>query len=188
MDEWSQKLDTMQHYDLTAKTYDLQYADEQKVKIETALENVKLSKNSLILDMGCGTGLLFGYVADKAEMVVGIDISQGILKKARKRSIKFDNVHLILADADHAPFKNESFSHVFAITLLQNMPNPEKTLAEIKRVVKREGFIIITGFKKKFSVGYLEVLLRKLELNIIEIKDGNEALKCYVAICSKNPH
>lgn len=186
MGEWSQKRDAMQHYDLTAKTYDLQYAEEQKVKIETALENVKFSKNSLILDVGCGTGLLFEYVADKAEMVVGLDISKKILEQAKKRSAKFDNVHLVLADADHTPFKNGIFSHIFAITLLQNMPNPEKTLTEIKRVAKIEALIIVTGLKKKFSPEYLEGLLRKLDLNIIEIKDSDQALKCYVAVCVKS--
>lgn len=186
MKEWNQKRGTMQHYNLTAKTYNLQYAEEQKVKIETALENVKLSKNSLILDSGCGTGLLFEYVADKAEMVVGLDVSKKILEQAGKHAVKFSNVHLVLADADHVPFKNEVFSHVFAITLLQNMPNPEKTLAEIKRVAKREAIIIVTGLKKKFSAEYLEGLLRKLDLNIIEIKDGNQVLKCYVAVCMKS--
>ncbi|MBX5321499.1 MAG: class I SAM-dependent methyltransferase [Candidatus Bathyarchaeota archaeon] len=186
MNEWNQKFDAMQHYNLTAKTYDLQYAEEQKVKIETALKNVKLPENSLILDIGCGTGLLFEYVADKAEMVVGLDISKKILEQAGKRALKFGNVHLVLADADHAPFKNETFSHLFAITLLQNMSNPEKTLAEIKRVAKREALIIVTGLKKKFSAEYLEGLLRKLDLNIVEIKDGNQALKCYVAVCMKS--
>lgn len=186
MDEWSQKLDAMQHYDLTAKTYDLQYAEEQKAKIEAALENVKVAYNSLILDVGCGTGLLFEYVAGKAETVVGLDISRGLLEQARKRAVKFGNVHLVLADADHAPFKNEVFSHLFAVTLLQNMPTPEKTLAEIKRVAKREALIIVTGLKKKFSMKAFEGLLRKLDLNIIETRGDNDALKCYVAVCVKD--
>lgn len=185
MDEWSQKRDTMQHYNLTAKTYDLQYAEEQKAKIEAALEKVKLAKNSLILDVGCGTGLLFEYVAGKAETVVGLDVSRKMLQQARERSAKFGNVHLVLADADYAPFKNEVFSHLFAITLLQNMPNPGKTLTEIKRIAKKAAIIVVTGLKKKFSAECLEGLLRKLDLNIIEIIDG-ENLKCYVLICSKS--
>jgi ubiquinone/menaquinone biosynthesis C-methylase UbiE len=186
MAEWSQKLDTMQHYDLMAKSYDALYAEEQRMKIEVALEKVELTAESLILDCGCGTGLLFEYVASKAKMVVGLDISRGILNEAKGRARKFGNVHLILADADHTPFKDGVFSHVFAVTLLQNMPNPEETLAELMRVAGKKAFIVVTGLKKKFSLKFLEGLLLKYKLNVIEIVNGNEALKCHVAVCVKS--
>lgn len=185
MSEWSQKRDTMRHYDLTARSYDELYADEQKAKIEKAIEKVGIDKNSLILDCGCGTGLLFDYVAGKAKTVVGLDISRGLLEVAKKRAKKFGNVHLVLADADYAPFKNSVFDGVFVVTLLQNMPNPEVTLAELKRVAGANAFLVITGLKKKFCLASFEDLLRKLKLNIIEIVEGDATLKCYVAICVK---
>lgn len=183
MNEWSQKRDVMRHYDLTAKIYDMQYAEEQAAKIETALESVKPEKQSMVLDVGCGTGLLFNYVANQAEMVVGLDVSRKILHEAKKQAEKFDNVHLVLADADYMPIRSGVFSHVFAITLIQNMPNPEKTLAEAKRVSAEHAVLVVTGLKKKFSLEAFEGLLRKLGLNIIEIRDGDERLKCYVAVC-----
>ena len=186
MAEWSQKLDTMQHYDLIAKSYDGLYDEEQRMKIEVALERVELTAESLILDCGCGTGLLFEYVASKAKMVVGLDISRGILKEAEKRARKFGNVHLILADADHTPFKDGVFSHVFAVTLLQNMPNPEETLAEVMRVAGKKAFIVVTGLKKNFSLESFEGLLRRLRLNVIEVRNGDSMLKCYVAVCVGN--
>jgi len=186
MAEWSQKLDTMQHYDLIAKSYDGLYDEEQRMKIEVALEKVELTAESLILDCGCGTGLLFEYVASKAKMVVGLDISRGILKEAEKRARKFGNVHLILADADHTPFKDGVFSHVFAVTLLQNMPNPEETLAEVMRVAGKKAFIVVTGLKKNFSLESFEGLLRRLRLNVIEVRNGDSMLKCYVAVCVGN--
>ncbi|MBS7616047.1 class I SAM-dependent methyltransferase [Candidatus Bathyarchaeota archaeon] len=186
MSEWNQKRGTMQHYNLTARTYDVQYAEEQKAKFETALEKMEIYENSTILDCGCGTGLLFEYVAEKAATVVGLDVSRKLLDKAKNRASQFSNVHLILADADHMPFKNEVFSHVFAVTVIQNMPNPEKTLVEIKRVASGSAFIVVTGLKKKFSKEALESVLRKIKLNVIEIKSGNETLKCHVAVCTKN--
>lgn len=175
----------MQSYNLTAKSYDELYAQEQKAKIETALEKVRIAYNSLILDCGCGTGLLFEYVADKAKTIVGLDISRGVLEKAKKRAKKFGNVHLVLADADHQPFKDSVFSHIFAVTLLQNMPNPEETLIELKRVAMENAFFVVTGLKKKFSRASFEVLLHKLKLRVIEVRDGSAALKCYVALCVK---
>jgi ubiquinone/menaquinone biosynthesis C-methylase UbiE len=183
MSEWNKKRDTMEHYDLTAHIYDTQYAEEQTAKIEAAMKGVSVEKRGLVLDVGCGTGLLFNYVASKAETIVGLDVSRKILLQAKKRAEKFKTVHLILADADNMPLKDDIFSHVFAITLVQNMPNPVKTLNEVKRVAKTDAVIVVTGLRKKFSLEIFEELLRKVSLNIIEIRDGN--LKCHVAVCSK---
>lgn len=185
MSEWNQKRDVMQHYNLTAKSYNELYADEQRAKIETALGKVRVAKDILILDCGCGTGLLFEYVAPKVQTVVGLDISKGVLEKAKKRAKKLGNVHLILADADYMPFRDCIFGGVFAVTLLQNMPDPEKTLTELERVAGANAFLVATGLKRKFSLASFEALLRKLKLNIIEILDGDTALKCYVAVCVK---
>jgi ubiquinone/menaquinone biosynthesis C-methylase UbiE len=188
MNEREQKIDSMTHYDITASSYDVQYAEEQKAKIKAALKRIKLGWHGLILDCGCGTGLLFEHVVEKAEMVVGMDLSRKILAEAKRRAKTFGNVSLVLADADCTPFKDEVFSHVFAITLLQNMPNPEKTLTEICRVAEKDAYIVVTGLKKKFSLEDFKSLLLKPSLNLIEILDGDERLKCYVAICKKPSH
>jgi ubiquinone/menaquinone biosynthesis C-methylase UbiE len=163
--------------------YDMRYAEEQTAKIDAALESVDVKRQSVVLDVGCGTGLLFDHVAEKAERVIGLDISRKSLLHAKKRSQKFANVNLIWADADNLPFSDGVFSHVFAITLIQNMPNPVKTLKEIKRVTRNDAVVVVTGLKKKFSLEDFLRLLRKTGLGIIEVK--NENLKCYVAICSK---
>lgn len=183
MSEWDNKRDVMQRYDLTAHIYDMQHAEEQTAKIEAAMESIRIQKESLVLDVGCGTGVLFSYVADKAKAIVGLDISRAILLQAKERGKKFSNVHLILADADNMPFKEAIFSHLFAVTLIQNTPNPLKTLSEIKRVTKENGFIVITGLKKKFPIEVFKSLLQNAGLNIVALK--NESLKCYVAVCTK---
>jgi ubiquinone/menaquinone biosynthesis C-methylase UbiE len=186
MSEWDKKRGLMHRYDLTARIYDMQYAEEQTAKIEAALEGLKIENYSLVLDAGCGTGLLFGYVADKAETTVGLDISRKILLQAKKRAKNFDNMHLILADADNMPLKENFFSHVFGITLIQNMPNPVRTLNEIRRVAKENAVIVVTGMKKAFTLEGFEGLLRDARLGIIYLR--YESLKCYVAVCTKIYH
>ena len=186
MSEWDKKRDLMHRYDLTAHIYDMQYAEEQTAKIRAALEDLKMEKHSLVLDAGCGTGLLFGYVADKAEATVGLDISRKILLQAKKRAKNFQNIHLILADADNMPLKENIFNHVFGITLIQNMPNPAKTLNEFRRVAKENAVIVVTGMKKAFTLEGFEGLLRDARLGIISLR--YESLKCYVAVCTKLYH
>ncbi|MEM3618707.1 MAG: hypothetical protein QXK47_06535, partial [Candidatus Bathyarchaeia archaeon] len=68
------------------------------------------------------------------------------------------------------------------------MPNPERTLAEICRVAGKNAYVVVTGLKKKFSLEFFENLLRKFGLNVIEVSNGDERLKCYVAVCKKPSH
>ncbi|MEM3551102.1 MAG: methyltransferase domain-containing protein [Candidatus Bathyarchaeia archaeon] len=186
MKEWLQKRGTMGFYNLTAKTYDEQYYEEQTAKIKAALEFIKIECNSLVLDIGCGTGLLFNQVAGHVEILVGLDFSRSMLEIAKKRAKSFHNIDLVLADADYAPFKDGVFSHIFAVTLLQNQPNPRKTLKEMKRIAERNALIIVTGLKKKFSYSLFKDLLINTGLKTIEILNG-ESLKCYIAVC-RNSH
>jgi ubiquinone/menaquinone biosynthesis C-methylase UbiE len=185
LEEWEAKLDVMHRYDLTAHIYDIRYAEEQIEKIETATKRIRMKNQDFILDVGCGTGLLFNYIPDRVETIVGIDISRKTLLQAKENTRRMKNLYLISADADNIPLKNEIFSHIFAITLLQNMPNSKATLSEIKRVAKEKAFIIITGLKKKYSLNFFKNLLKKNGLNIIYMT--SEGLKCHVAVCKENP-
>jgi len=185
MTHWKKKLKTMQHYDHSAKVYDTQYSEEQEAKIKTALAEISLKKENLTLDAGCGTGLLFPHVSKKVKLVVGIDVSEVILKEAKKRVKEQSNVALIRADIDCTPFQNDIFDAAFAITLLQNTPKPHQTLNEIKRVTKQSAQIIATGLKKAFSRKEYARLLSEARLEIKVLK-LDENLKEYVTICSKN--
>jgi ubiquinone/menaquinone biosynthesis C-methylase UbiE len=176
---WKQKRRVMRRYNLTAWLYDVRYAEEQEAKYRIALENLKVE--GTILDVGCGTGLLFTHVATKARTVVGVDVSKQLLLHAKERAGKFLGVHLVQADADHLPFKNACFTVVFAFTVLQNMPKPSETLMEIKRTAKHDAFIVITGLKKTFPLEAFGELLQQAGLRVVSLKDDDD-LKCYVAV------
>jgi len=182
--KWNKKLEVMRHYDRSAPVYDAQYAEEQNAKIKALLNNLNINKNSLILDVGCGTGLLFEHIGKQAKRLIGLDISSKILKEAKKRVKLFPKVVIIRADADYAPFPNEIFDAVFAITIIQNIPNPILTLYEMKRISKKDAAIAVTGLKKEFSQEKFIGLLKEagLEISIMKI---NDCLKGYVAICKK---
>ncbi|MGQ9506792.1 MAG: class I SAM-dependent methyltransferase [Candidatus Bathycorpusculaceae bacterium] len=186
MNEWKKKRSIIRRYDLTAQIYDTRYAEEQTAKIKAALEELTIEKFAWVLDVGCGTGILFDYIAGKAEAIVGLDISKKILLCAKNRAKNLGNVHLILADADHIPIREKAFIHIFGITVLQNMPNPTKTLEEIKRVAKENAVIIISGLKKVFTREEFEELLRYARLRPVSLK--GEGLKCYVAVCTQIHH
>jgi len=183
MSEWDKKREIMHRYDVTAHIYDMRYAEEQKVKFQAAFKNLKAERLGLVLDVGCGTGLLFDYVADKAETVVGVDLSKKTALQAKEHAKRFLNTHLILADADKLPFPDNFFNYIFAFTLLQNMPNPHVTLKEIVRVARLKAVVVVTGLKNVFSRESFEELLRNAGLKIAALESEN--LKCHVAVCTK---
>jgi len=185
LNTWDQKRKLIRRYDLTAKMYDVRYAEEQELKYKTALKRLKAIRNSNVLDVGCGTGLLFKHVAAEAKTVVGVDISGKLLLRAKESARDFRNIHLIRADADHMPFKDNHFSVVFAFTVLQNMPKPLETLNEIKRVAKLEASIVVTGLKMIFSLEAFRKLLQSAGLQLVSLEDA-DALKCYVATTVRN--
>jgi ubiquinone/menaquinone biosynthesis C-methylase UbiE len=181
---WHKKRRIMLCYDTTATIYDKRYAEEQAAKVEAALKHVKIEDDWLILDVGCGTGILFDYVADEADGIVGLDFSKKCLIQAKERiRIKsMRDVQLIQADADNMPFHNEIFNTVFAMTILQNTPSPNETLTEIKRVSGNDALFVITGLKKIFTKEHFERLLKNSQLDPLVLED--EKLKCYVAVCT----
>ncbi len=183
MNKWKQKRSVMQRYDITAEMYDARYAEEQEAKYKAAL--AELNVTGEVLDVGCGSGLLFNHVAAQAETVVGVDVSGKLLLKARERAKNFQNAHVVQADADHLPFKNECFAVVSAFTVLQNMPTPAETLLELKRTAKRNGAIVVSGLKKSFSLEAFGALLEQAGLLVVSFSD-DAVLKCYVVVCAQD--
>ena len=180
MTAWKSKRKVMQRYDLTAQMYDERYAEEQEAKYKKALETVKIA-NGTVLDVGCGSGLFFN-LAVKAQTLVGVDVSRKLLLQANEHSKSFGNVYVIQADADHLPFNGSLFDDVFVFTVLQNMPKPNETLQELKRVAKQEGSVVVTALKKAFALNAFMDLLEGAGLWVVGFAD-DEDLKCYVACC-----
>ena len=177
---WKDKRRVMQRYDLTAKMYEERYAEEQKTKYKTALKNVDIA-GSMVLDVGCGSGLFFREVASKSEIAVGVDFSRKLLLKAKERADGFGNCVVLQADADHLPFEDASFDVIFAFTVLQNMPKPAVTLKELMRVAEIGGRVVITGLKKAFPLNKFMDTLESFGTNIVSFVDSAD-LNCYIAI------
>jgi len=182
--KWIKKKRTLKSYEVTASSYDSQYMKEQQDKFGVALNPIKLSSKSVVLDAGCGTGLLPVIIAEDVKFIVGVDFSRKMLERARSRLKPFQNVSIICADVDLLPFRGGLFTNVFAITLLQNMPNPADTLSEIKRVAKADALIVISGLKKNFTLSSFKKAMAKSNFEQIVV-DSRENIRDYVAICRK---
>ncbi|HET8686114.1 MAG TPA: class I SAM-dependent methyltransferase, partial [Methanosarcina sp.] len=94
-----------------------------------------------VLEVGVGTGRnLKYYPADCS--VTGIDISAGMLGKARKKARGMKNITLLLMDAEHLEFPDHSFDYVVTTFVLCSVPDPVKALKEVRRVLKPSGELV----------------------------------------------
>jgi ubiquinone/menaquinone biosynthesis C-methylase UbiE len=166
--------------DLGGRLYDLRYEEEQRRKYETMLAEVEVNEREIILDDGCGTGLLFEYVD---ATIIGLDVSSGLLSMALSRIQKVLDRHLIQGDAENLPLRDHVFNGIFAITIIQNTPNPVKTLEEISRVGKAGTPVVITALKKAFSKESFRHLLESKGFEVTSFND-DEKLSDIIAISS----
>ncbi|MSR86196.1 class I SAM-dependent methyltransferase [Candidatus Woesearchaeota archaeon] len=101
-------------------------------------KNIISSLGGKVLEVGVGTGKNIPYY-NKVDYT-GIDFSKNMLAKAKK---KFPKAKLLYGDAQELEFKDNSFDYVITTFVLCSIPDPVKALKEMKRVVKKEGKIIM---------------------------------------------
>jgi len=141
------KKEIIGNYDTTARIYDMQYRDEQSLKISFTLKRVMPRAGDTVMDAGCGTGMLFEHL-DHCKLLVGVDPSINMLREAKKKARKGGNTELVLGDIEALPFRGGSCDVVFCISVLQLMDDPRRGLEEILRVVKSKGSFAATLIRK----------------------------------------
>lgn len=99
------------------------------------------SKNSVILDIGCGPGVMSSLLPDSA-FCIGIDISRDQIKFAKKST----NRCFVVGDSKNLPFNENTFDYVTLIEVIEHLDkdNTVEILSEINRLLKKDGSLIIT--------------------------------------------
>lgn len=99
-----------------------------------------------ILDLAAGTASSSASLAGSGAQVVAADFSPGMLAEGRRRHGHLPNITFIEADATNLPFKDGEFDAVTMSYGLRNVQEPKKALAELYRVTKPGGRIVINEF------------------------------------------
>jgi demethylmenaquinone methyltransferase / 2-methoxy-6-polyprenyl-1,4-benzoquinol methylase len=99
-----------------------------------------------ILDLAAGTGTSSAALARSGATVVAADFSEGMLDVGRRRQVGMPNIEFVFADAQALPFADREFDAVTMSFGLRNVQEPKKALAELFRVTKPGGRIVICEF------------------------------------------
>jgi len=135
-----------------------------------------VKENQKVLDIGCGNGRFSELFSDSVKYI-GVDISEKMLAIAKER---YPRRKFILFDGLNLPFADESFDLVICIAVFHHLPSEELRqvfLKEIKRVLKKEGKLVLTvwylwkkiQFWRLFFKYTLLKILQKSQLDFFDV-------------------
>jgi len=138
-----------------------------------------INNNYKVLDLGCGNGRLFDLLKQKNVSYVGVDASKNLINLATKK-YKDTAAKFFTSDVLNLPFSKNSFDAIISLAVLHHIPstqNHQKFFKEIKKVLKKDGILILTvwnlwqnpkAINLLFKYTFLK-LFRKSDLDFFDI-------------------
>ena len=157
-------------------------------------------RGARILDAACGEGYGSALLAESAESVTGVDIDPETIGHARRRYGHLRNLNFEVADCTRLPFEDGEFQQVVSFETLEHLAEQEALLAEFRRVLAGDGFLVLSspdkavyseqqGFVNEHHVRelYREDLEQLLRAEFPALRVFGQKLLFHSAIWSEGP-
>jgi phosphatidylethanolamine/phosphatidyl-N-methylethanolamine N-methyltransferase len=127
--------------------YDATFGRLVKRRIARGISHMNIKPTDRVLDLGIGTGCSLSFYPKDRGKIIGVDLSGGMLREARKkiREQDRDNAFVFQADAMCLPFGPDTFDHVFISHVISVVSDPYRLVAEAQRVAKEGARIVIVN-------------------------------------------
>lgn len=106
-------------------------------------EAAALSKDKIVLDLGCNNGYGTRVIGEKCRRVIGVDVSPNAINQAADM-IKADNISFQLIDGKNLPFDDSVFDMIVCFQVIEHIANLHEFMSEILRVLSKNGLVIFT--------------------------------------------
>lgn len=137
-----EKQDVIAFFDRCAPGWDADQVDRSAV-INTILDNARVGEGVDVLDVACGTGIMFPYYLSRGvASVTGIDISGEMAKRAAEKFADEARVCVICGDVEATIF-DRRFDHVVVYNAFPHFPDPARLVSRLSLLLKPEGRLTI---------------------------------------------
>ena len=167
-----------------------------------------IAPTDMVLECACGTGIITRAVAPRCQHITATDLSDGMLKQARKHCARFSDVTLCKANIMQLEYPDSSFDKVVAGNVIHLLDDPQSAIHELERVCKPGGHIILptyvnneqkgrtcnaarllemlgVNFKRQFSLSTYRDFFAQIGYPDVEYKLVEGRMPCAIAIIKK---
>ncbi len=136
------KQDIVAFFDRCAPTWDAEMIKSDAI-IGKILDNAEVGEGQDILDVACGTGVMFPYYLDrKVSSVTGIDISPEMARIAGEKFRENPNVQVLCGDVEEAVF-DRKFDRIVVYNAFPHFPDPQRLIKTLAGLLKEDGRLTI---------------------------------------------
>ena len=136
------KSDVIEFFDRCAPQWDADQIPKDAI-INRILDNAGVKEGQDVLDVACGTGVLFPfYLERKVKSVTGIDISHEMAKLAAQKHEAFENIRVICGDVEETRF-DKQFDSVMVYNAFPHFPDPERLIATLAGLTREGGRLTV---------------------------------------------
>ena len=189
---------------VTTDTVDTQYKNPDKLNIRIRLHHLystnkegfnhwivkhyDIKKESSILELGCGTGITWKkhtHLLQDCKEVYFTDLFEGMIKEAKNNIGEHSNVYYEVVNAEELPYEDERFDIVIANMMLYHIPNLDKALSEIRRVLKKNGIFYCATYGENGVESFINQMLnvQTERQHTFTLQNGKDILeKCFSSV------
>ena len=152
-------------WDRIAHFYDL-FENVYNGKVYKGIGNAvanAIEPTDCVLECACGTGAISKAIAAKCQTLTATDYSNKMLKKAKEKLKKLDNVQFEWADITNLDYDDCSFDKVVAGNVIHLLDDPLGALKELERVCRFGGQLIIPTYINMEKKGKINLFVRTLD-------------------------
>lgn len=122
-----------------------------------------VTNGSILIDIGCGMGILAEAVSYKVNKYIGVDISIERIRQSRER-IKYPHRYFVVADAEYLPFKDSSFNTAISLEVIEHLPDTDLFIKEVNRILIKRGVFVLSTPASLFFENNIERLYKDQHL------------------------
>jgi len=157
------------YFNQKAASWDETVAEKDTAKLKRMAKRLRIKPGSIVLDVGTGTGVFIPLLLSeigKGGRIIALDFAEKMLSRARAKGFN-GNIDYLCADVTNIPQRNEIFDIIVCYSSFPHFQDKSRALAEMKRVIKRGGRLLICHTSSRASINEIHRQIPAVENDII---------------------